>query len=142
MKKLNIILLAVALQCATQAARAFTVDGIEYTPISDNEVELTDGYVGEDGALTIPSEVTYEGVTYTVTEIARNAFNGLRTSSRYLASVVIPGSVRKVNSHAFQSCRNLTDITIGSPDDTASEDTVVVCSEAFYSCRSLANLSI
>ena len=56
----------------------------------------------------IPSTVSYNGETYTVTEIGYNAFN----SCSKLESVTIPNSITFIDDGAFFDCPNLTSITI------------------------------
>ena len=58
----------------------------------------------------IPKEVTYNGITYSVTSIGSYAFDGCSS----LTSVILPKKVRSIGLYAFNGCSNLTDITIGN----------------------------
>ena len=60
------------------------------------------------GDLIIPDSVTYEGVTYAVTEIYENAFR----NNPGMTSVSIPNTVRWIGGMAFKNCTGLTSITI------------------------------
>lgn len=89
------------------------------------------GYSKPIGNLTIPSSVTYNGTTYTVTEIGQNAFwtcNGL-------TSVIIPNTVTSIKNQAFYECTGLTLVNIGD----AVHDIAV---ESFAFCSSLTSLII
>ena len=99
---------AVLLLGATTAmTHDFEVDGIFYNTSGNNTASVT--YKGDSwyayaneysGAVTIPTEVTYEGTTYSVTSIGNNAF--LECSG--LTSVVIPNSITSIGYLAFYSC--------------------------------------
>ena len=58
------------------------------------------------GALTIPSSVTYNGTTYSVTSIGSGAF----CDCSRLTSVTIPNSVTSIGSYAFYYCSGLTSV--------------------------------
>ena len=60
------------------------------------------------GNLIIPSSVTYNGSTYSVTSIANSAF----INCRNLTSVTIPNSVTSIGYEAFRYCYSLVDMTI------------------------------
>lgn len=71
-------------------------------------------YTGDDkatGIYTIPETVTHGGNTYTVTEIAPDAFK----DNTSLTQVTIPGTVTTIGAGAFAGCANLTAIYILSP---------------------------
>ena len=88
------------LSAATASAHDFEVDGIFYN-IDDwnNTASVTykgdsfDTYANEySGAVTIPSEVTYEGIPYSVTSIGNWTFSSCPGTT----SVMIPNSVTTV----------------------------------------------
>ena len=89
------------------------------------EVVISSGsYSGYSGAIVIPSSVTYNSVTYSVTSIGNSAF-------RYcymLTSVTIPNSVTSIGNYAFSDCRGLTSVNI--PDGVKS-----IGDYAFYGCK-------
>ena len=98
-------------------AHDFEVGGIYYSILSEEEktVEVTYGggsYSSYDneytGSVDIPSMVTYNDLTYSVTSIGYGAFS---FCSR-LTSVTISNSVTCIGECAFYGCSGLTSITI------------------------------
>ena len=103
--------------CATPLfAEDFAVDGIYYNIMSadDKTVEVTykGDYIEEveeySGSVTIPEIVTYNGNTYTVTNIGEWAFGYCSG----LTSVVIPNNVTSIDVSAFSHCSGLTSVEI------------------------------
>ena len=96
------------LSAATASAHDFEVNGIFYNKDDwNNTASVTYGgdypnyyYDEYSGAVTIPTEVTYEGITYSVTSIGEYAFWGCSG----LTSVVIPNSVTSIGNAAFWGC--------------------------------------
>lgn len=91
----------------------FIVDGIAYNITSTEEktVEVTRGeeevpqYVGHEsyfysGEINVPSIVTYEGNTYTVTAVGYGAFGGSRND----IYVTLPTTIRRIEDDAFFEC--------------------------------------
>ena len=93
----------------------FEVNGIYYSITQSNEVCVTcrdTRYNSYKGDVVIPEEVTYEGVSYSVTSIGENAFR----SCYSLTSLTIPVSVTSIGDNAFRSC-NLKSVCITSNCD-------------------------
>jgi hypothetical protein len=105
--KLAFLLLALLLP-ATAAAHDFEVDGIYYNILNNNEVEVAGTGEEYSSSVTIPSSVTYNDTTYSVTRIGEYAF---RDHSR-LTSINIPNSVTSIGYEAFYCCSGLTSINI------------------------------
>ena len=135
-KLLSIILtLFVASSVWAQQSCDFEVDGIYYSFNSD------DGSVGitfrqynipsYSGSVTIPSTVTYNGNTYTVTSIEYSAFQDCKN----LISVMIPNTVTYIDERAFSGCVNLTSVII--PNSVTK-----IYNEVFMNCKSLTSISI
>ncbi|MDE7167063.1 MAG: leucine-rich repeat domain-containing protein, partial [Bacteroidaceae bacterium] len=121
-------------------AEDFEVDGIYYNITSAEEltVEVTykgDSYAQRDdrysGSVEISENVTYDGVTYSVTAIGDHAF----AYCKNLTSVTIPGSVVSVDVRAFNECTALTSVTI--PHGVVSMGEYV-----FFGCSALTSVTI
>ena len=118
----------------------------QYQWSSDNYADLT--------TATIPSTVTYNGTTYSVTSIGNNAFSGCS----FLTSVTIGNSVTSIGYGAFYGCSSLTSITIPNSVTNIGGGTFSGCSSltsvtignsvtsigdyAFYKCSSLTSIAI
>ena len=131
---LRSVLIAVLSLVATAAtAYDFEFDGIYYNYNVDNTVHVTykgssyDQYVDEyTGDVVIPSSVTYNRTTYSVTLIGNEAFAGCKG----LTSVTIPNSVTSIGDEAFSGCSGLTSVTI--PNSVTS-----IGNYAFCECNGL-----
>ena len=82
----------------------FYLNGNSYFP--NNNAVVFDCDESKSGDLIIPSTISYNGTTYSVTSIGEWAFN--RCSS--LTSVAIPNSVTSIGQSAFYGCNGLTSI--------------------------------
>lgn len=131
------LLLLAFLLPATAAAYDFEVDGIYYD-INGDEVAVTNRYSNPSPGyssvytnhVTIPSSVTYNGDSYSVTSIGSKAFYWCNQ----LSGVTIPNSVTSIGESAFDSCYGLTSITI--PNSVTNIDT-----KAFYFCSELKSVT-
>ena len=132
MKKLFSLLLALVATTALWAYD-FEVNGIYYNILTDkiNEVEVTSGSSEYTGSVTIPSTVTYNGTTYSVTSIGEGAFEYCYG----LTSITIPNSVTSIGYVAFYECPSLTSMTI--PNSVTS-----IGESAFSGCSSLTSVTI
>lgn len=90
-------------------AHDFEVDGIYYNITDDTALTVavtyrgttSDSYSDEyTGAVTIPSSVTYNGTTYSVTTIDYTAFRNCTS----LTEVTIPNSVTTIGERTFEAC--------------------------------------
>jgi hypothetical protein len=57
----------------------FVVNNLKYTTLTGNTVSVSKEYGATYSALVIPSSVTYDGVTYNVTEIGEYGFNAINS---------------------------------------------------------------
>ena len=146
MKRILFLTLAVLLSTLSASAYDFRVDGIAYEKNDDGKsvAVCADGYY--TGNITIPEKVTYDGATYSVTEIGSSAF----WNCRGLTSVTIPNSVTEIGSSAFSGCTGLTSVTIpnsvteisggtfrdctGLTSVTIPNSVTEIGSSAFYNC--------
>ena len=113
------------LPCST-FAYDFEVDGIYYNRNASRTASVTyrnTSYNSYRGVVQIPNEVTYDGVTYSVTRIGDEAFR--RCSS--LTEVTILNGVTSIGDEAFYGCSSLTEVTI--PNSVTS-----IGKNAFYGC--------
>ena len=102
----------------------------------------------------IPSSVTYNSVTYSVTSIGDYAFDNCTSLTSVtignsvtsigmcafeycsgLTSVTIPNSVTSIGERAFAGCSGLTSVTIGNSVTSIGND-------AFISCNNLTSVTI
>lgn len=77
-------------------------DGLRYG-VKDGKATVA-GYNGTKTDVVIPSTVSENGVTYTVSRIGENVFR----DDTNLTSVAIPDSVTDIGTYAFYGCSNLT----------------------------------
>ena len=120
---------------------SYTYQGkkLYYTITSSNTVEVTyyssDNYFQNNnyvnGDVVIPSSVTNNSTTYSVTSIGEGAFSYCSG----LISVTIPNSVTSIGDAAFYGCSGLTSVTI--PNSVTSIGAV-----AFYKCSGLTSVTI
>ena len=121
------IMLCVALPTFAQD---FEKGGIYYKITNSTNKTVAVTYKGSDydsysneytGAVSIPSSVTYNSTTYSVTSIGSEAFEDCTD----LTSVTIPNSVTSIGGSAFYNCTGLTSVTIPNSVTT-------IGSNAFY----------
>lgn len=136
------------------ASAETTSSGFVYT-VSGTTATIT-GYTGSSEYLTIPSTITNNGVTYTVTSLGQNAFRENSTIKRvYISSgiqnigqmcfykcsnltyISIPNTIQRMDSCCFQLCKNLTTVSFASNSILTEIPTAT-----FASCSSLTSISI
>ena len=134
----------------------FTYNNIYYRITSPSTVEVTykdTNYNTYSGNVTIPSTVTLDGTTYTVTGIGNNAFRASSdlisvsipntvTSIGYAAfydsglrSITIPNSVTTLVEFCFMSCSSLQSVTLGN-------SVTSIPRQCFLQCTSLTSINI
>lgn len=103
------------------------------------------------GDLTIPSTVTYNGTTYSVTSIGEYTFLYCG-----LTSITIPNSVTEIGGHAFTGCSRLTSISSSATSigeyafsycngltSVILQNSVTSIGEgSFWNCSSLTSITI
>ena len=110
-----------SLMLAGQAwAQEFTIGTLKYTVTDATKHEVSVGKISDDnqpsGNIEIPSTVTSEGVTYTVTSIDDWAFGYCEG----LTSLTVPNSVTTIGYSAFSQCKNLTITILNTATDIES----------------------
>ena len=130
--KLFTLLLAVAASVGTMFASTKIGDLYYNLDATNQTAEVTRQNSGEySGDIVIPSSVTFNSVTYSVTSIGGYAF----WVCTGLTSITIPNSVTSIGEYAFRSCIGLTFVTI--PNSVTS-----IGNYAFYDCRGLISIEI
>lgn len=111
-------------------AESFWKSNIQYSVLTGvtNEVEVIGNEVTTT-QITIPQNVTYEGVTYKVTSIGNNALENCTCSS-----IVIPSTVKSIGNSAFKGA-NFQSVTIPSAVTTIKAST-------FENCRQLTSVTL
>ncbi len=82
-------------------------------------------------SLDIPAAVAINGKRHAVTEIAEMAFvyeNDGLGSYKWVKSVTIPGSVRKIGEYAFFGCEGIEELNIPASVETIGSDAFTFCS--------------
>lgn len=116
--KLLLFILSITYYCELNAATTFTIDGIVY----EVNIDYSKYPYEEDGTckasmfrgngnvkdVVIPSRVTYNYKTYTVSTIG----NSFAYNQTMIKSVVIPSSVKSINMSAFYGCTSLETLTL------------------------------
>ncbi|MCQ2208947.1 MAG: leucine-rich repeat domain-containing protein [Paludibacteraceae bacterium] len=129
----------------------FVADGIVYTRIGKDSVEVAAGNCYE-GELELPTTVSDEsGKQYTVAGIGKNAFK----ECEKLTGIVAPNTVTYIGGSAFYNCGSLTDVSFpnakiigteafsdcGSLTDVSFPNATSIEKNAFYNCDYLTELS-
>ncbi len=115
------------------AQTTFTQDGFTFQTLNSSEVKIT-GTSLSSGDLIIPEETEYNGVTYKVVEIGRQAFYKKYNYNKF-TSVTFPESLNKIGDEAFLNNYNLTTVSFPSHLQSIGES-------AFGACRSLKEVNI
>ena len=133
MKKINLLFTAILLLCCvgTVKAEEVTIDGIKYDVVTKEKHAIVINGGNCSGDIVIPSEITHNNVTHSVTSIEDDAF--YKCSG--LTSITIPNSVTSIEDGAFSYCEMLTSITI--PNSVTS-----IGKGAFYACYELTSVTI
>lgn len=113
------------------AATPIRIGNLKYTVNADGESVTVSGTSGNPTQLNIESLISSNGRNYTVTEIAKWAFNKCNT----LTEVTLPNTVDEIGYQAFFNCSNLTNVTI-------PEGVTKIGQAAFYGCSQLTSITI
>lgn len=109
-----------------------TSDTIPYTVEVTSELGNRYGYmVFPTGDIVIPSTITYNDTTYSVTQIDTAAFYYCSN----ITSITIPNTVTHIRDEAFYNCSGLTSISLSN---TLKE----IGNSAFSHCSSLTSISL
>ena len=111
MKK-TFLTLVLMLTAMAAGAQAFMVDGLSYKVTNGDSVSVTSYSIDYGREVAIPSVVSYGLMSYKVTAIADNAFNG-----KLITSIKLPASIEKVGNQAFSWNDSLKNIVIEDGDN-------------------------
>ncbi|MBR5726434.1 MAG: leucine-rich repeat protein, partial [Muribaculaceae bacterium] len=155
----RLVAIMAAMMCALGvSAYDFVEPGFYLNITGTNTVEITynnsnPDYNSYTGYVSIPSSITHNGMTYTVTAIGNHAFRNCDG----LTGVSIPNTVTRIGNFAFYECPNLTVINIpygvtalgwdalGRTGLTAAyipNSVTSMGSEMFYYCTSLRTVTL
>ena len=136
-----VFFLGLAIPATADSSCDFTVNGIHYNFLTQDEVAVTyleyesgsyGGYYNDyKGSITVPATVTYNDVTYKVTAVGRSAF--IECSS--LTSVSLPSTITSIGDRAFMDCNGLLSVSV-------PQSVTYIGSDAFNGCVSLYSVSI
>jgi hypothetical protein len=151
--KRTVFLFVLLLSITTMMAAEFTLGKLTFETISDTKVELTKADKSVTQVYLNPT-VTYNGQTYSVTEIRKYAFEDCSS----LTSVTIPNTVTNIGDQAFDYCSGLTSVSIPNSVKSIGESAFLVCTgltsitipnsvtsigrSAFSGCSSLTSVSV
>lgn len=142
MKKilLTLMIVSVLLCVLVITVGASELIGGIYYDFNANGTATVSAYNRENCTLAnvvIPSEVTYDGKTYTVTSLADRCFGhqDAGKGNTFIKSVYIPSSVTYLGAQLFRNCTSLETVDI---DATVSS----IADGAFWSMSSLVELDL
>ena len=81
--------------------------------------------------IKIPATVKYQGMTYKVTTIGKNAFK----NNKKIKSVIVGNNVTSIHEGAFRNCKQLKQLVIG-------KRVAIIGKVAFYGCGKLQVIKI
>ena len=138
----KLLLLLISMHCLTLLnAQTFTVDGIKYKVISQNEVEVGDNKFSKKEFVEIPESVRHKGISYSVVGIGNEAFtrysifDNLDKYIYNLKYLSLPKSVRYIGGGAFYKNKGLKKIDFGNGIKS-------IGGSAFSGCESLEDLEL
>lgn len=82
-------------------------------------------------SVTVPSSITVDGCTYSVTSIAKNAFK----NQTNLKKVTVGCNVVSIGSGAFYGCKGLTVVKLG-------KNVTSIGNNAFCNCKKLSKITL
>lgn len=90
----------------------FEVNGVTYSFLSENEVEVSDNHSANFyhvKELSIPSEVLFNGKSFSVVQIGEYAFD-----NDYFSYIKLPSCIKKICRGAFRNCEQLEMVMLPS----------------------------
>lgn len=100
--------------------------------IIDNKTSEFTGLLSKNKKnVIIPSTVDFNGVSYKITSVAKNALKG----NKKVASLTVGSNIKTIGDQAFSDCTTLKNITIG-------KNTSSIGKKAFYNCKKVNTIII
>lgn len=133
MKRFHFLFLTFFSIIGSMNMMAFEVNDISYEVLSENDKTafVTRQSANLEGDIQIPSQVSYEGAVYTVTEIGGRAF----ADCHKITSASIPATVQSIGARAFYECAELTAVRL-------SDNITEIGDDAFTRCYKLKDINI
>lgn len=118
---------------APKEGETYTVDSYSYqvTSLADKTVAVVKT-TKQSKKITVKDTVTIHGVTFQITEIAKNAFKGNKKAT----SAKIGKNVKMIGENAFGGCKKLARVTI------SSKVLSKIDKKAFYNCKKLGSVKL
>ncbi|MDE5812101.1 MAG: leucine-rich repeat domain-containing protein [Muribaculaceae bacterium] len=107
-----LVIMLIAALATTAEAKEVTIGKLKYKVNTTDKIAKCTGLAEEatkNYNLTIPSTVTYEGVTLKVTTVEKEAFTG----DNYLKKVTLSDNTETIGSYAFFGCDNISIVSLG-----------------------------
>lgn len=139
MRTALLVLLLSAVGMGKGYAYDFEVDGVYYNITSSSNprtVEVTyrnENYNCYSGEIEIPSTITHNGNTYTVTRIGNKAFYSFNYHE--ITSIILPNSIIEIGGYAFDGCDRITSMLIPN-------SVTIIEGGAFTCCYGLTSITI
>lgn len=127
MKRVFFLIFSVLSFTFSTWARDFTIDGTTYTITDSISKKVKISVSDISGSFSMPSAVTNNNVSYTVTSIGDYAFSGTDISS-----VSIPSTITSIGAGAFYDCPWLNVVSISSSVDSIKYKTFDSCARLVY----------
>ena len=124
-----VAVLSASVLVPSESDAEFSQDGFMYEPLTEHTVAVT-GYTGEETELTVPSQVEYEGVTYSVV-----AANGTFEGNETVESIVFPETLRLVDEYALSGCSALKAVVFPGTIE-------VISGVMFEGCTALVSVEV
>ncbi len=145
MKSLKTIISALFLLLATTNFATNIIpnnEGINlyYSFNNENKLATLQPSEGEayKGIINIPEKVMFEGSTYEVATIAKEAFKDCKD----LTEISIPKTVTKIGGHAFKGCDNLRTVNYNANNCVSAAEVVgKSVSSAFEDCKGITTVN-
>lgn len=100
--------------------------------IIDNKTSEFTGLLSKNKKnVIIPSTVDFNGVSYKITSVAKNALKG----NKKVASLTVGSNIKTIGDQAFSDCTTLKNITI-------EKNTSSIGKKAFYNCKKVNTIII